>query len=238
MRSLTGRPRLNAVPRSGHASAFRTRSIGLASGEAAMHRLALVDRVRPALGGGEPDQLLVEFLPGDQIVGAGLGVRLRGRLVLGDLGRVVAPGHDRAAVPDPVVVADLDQPIGGHERLGEPRVLERRRLDRLGVPDEGPGRQHLVTNPELDRRDAPQPAGVLHDDRIVETVAVLEVRLHQRGLARLHLAARDAESGADAARAQREQHEDEQRDPDQRRDHQHQSSGDVREHGAEGRRIG
>ena len=120
------------------------------------------------------------------------------------------------------------------------RLVERHPLEPRGAEEHGlhvlrrahdlaRGRD-LVAGAELDRADAAEPADVLHEHRVVETVAVLEVRLELRGLARLHLPAAHAKARPDAARREGDQHEDEQRDPDEGRDHQRESSGDVRGH--------
>ncbi len=123
----------------------------------------------------------------------------------------------------------------GLRRLVERKPLEPGRAEEHGLhvlrrPDDLARGRDLVAGAELDRTDAAEPAHVLHEHRVVETVAVLEIRLELRGLARLHLPAAHPQARPDAAGRERDQHEDEQRDPDEGRDHQGKSSGDVRGH--------
>ncbi|MFN9959299.1 MAG: hypothetical protein ACK55I_39920, partial [bacterium] len=73
---------------------------------------------------------------------------------------------------------------------------------------------------ELQRRDLREPAPVLHDHRIVQAVAILQIGLHLHhatGVA--HLPAAHLQAGTDAAGRHGHQAEDQQGDPQQRGDH-------------------
>ena len=81
-----------------------------------------------------------------------------------------------------------------------------------------------IARAELHRRKAPKPAHVLHDHRVIEAVAVLEIRLLEGGTRLAALSAHVLDPRTDAARRKRQQHEHHQRDPEQGRHHEREAS--------------